>query len=909
MDQTHKRTLGSTHRRTRVRHPFHSSAIHLLVRTVDEPQPDGQQCDRTGEHVPSVQESHRGSTRTRVSFAHLHNSEEDRRPPACPQPTTTQSVHPETIVQDGIHQARLPVDPAWRLPHQRRPARRFSAHPDRQVLSQVSSVLLERSHLPVPRFAVWPVLVPIGIYEDDSPSTSLGTATGDSSVGLPRRLDRDCPIPSTVPAAHTASSGQITVTRFLDQSDQISSNSLGLHRTPRICDQQQEYDTNHPSLQVEKYPERSISPSPQPNNHLKTAFLVHQQGPDNHFCSPSRAPENPATDIHTQPSLVPRIAMDQSDTSLFHGSAGTSVVDRPAEGMEWTLVPPRSTSSRSIHRRLGDRLGHRVRQHRPVWHMDHRPTDRAHQLPRIADHCLCHQASTPSRESPSHLLRQHDHDCLCQSFWRNPVCQTHESGHGHVEAMPCHWHPCPPGVHSLALEPCRPSLSQLDSAARVEYLSSVLSALGLTVGPPPHRLLRIEPEHPASDVHDMKMGSASICDGRTFCTLDNLASPISLSAVEPTSPHTAKTTAREGSRYVDNAQLVERPLVSSPPAVVPPANPHPSSPGPSRTRLRLPRSPEEPTLKHDRVGHKLRRLEDQGFDDNANTIILNRDRNHSRRSYNRIQRSYIDWTHHHDVDPFIPNPVHIVNYLAYGATHLKWKASTCQAYCSAILDLYSDKDSIVKDSTYIEFFSALNEQNLLSFHRPTYDIAPVIQFIHNLGPNDTINAIDLTLKLCWLLAIFDDRRTSRDNGILRLVIVAPKEKRSGRRIERVVAIQPHEDPLLCPIATYLAYKSNIAFSVCVRPHPVLSQVTLQRLKIPRPSGALLPKARTLGPTLALASGASVEDILVHGSWDSSAVFDTFYRLSRQTVSNFSTMTLTSSSGYLDTQPESLANEE
>ncbi|OAD67093.1 hypothetical protein PHYBLDRAFT_174477 [Phycomyces blakesleeanus NRRL 1555(-)] len=554
---------------------------------------------------------------------------------------------------------------------------------------------------------------------------------------------------------------------------------------------EQGYDTNHPSLQVERYPERSISPSPQPDNHLETAFLVHRQGPGNHFGSPSRAPANPATDIHAQPSLVPRIAMDQSDTPLFHGSAGTSVVDRPAEGMEWTLVPPRT-----------------------------------------------------------------------------------------------------------------------------------------------------------SDVHDMEMGSASICDGRTFCTLDNLASPISLSAMEPTSPHTAETTTREGSSYVDNAQLVERPLVSSPPpAVVPPANPHPSSPGPSRTRLRRPRSPEEPTLEHDRVGHKLRRLEDQGFDDNANIIILNRDRNHSRQSYNRIQRAYIDWAHHHDVDPFIPNPVHIVNYLAYGATHLKWKASTCQAYRSAILDLYSDKDSIVKDSTYIEFFSALNEQNLLSFHRPTYDIAPVIRFIHNLGPNDTMNAIDLTRKLCWLLAIcgflrpadlerVDDHRTSRDNGILRLVIVAPKEKRSGRRIERVVAIQPHEDPLLCPVATYLAYKSNIAFSVCVRPHPVLSQVTLQRLvrdvrnydrpigseriskhiqflmeKIPRPSGALLPKARALGPTLALASGASVEDILVHGSWASSAVFDTFYRLSRQTVSNFSTMTLTSSSGYLDTQPESLANEE
>ncbi|OAD72587.1 hypothetical protein PHYBLDRAFT_169715 [Phycomyces blakesleeanus NRRL 1555(-)] len=73
------------------------------------------------------------------------------------------------------------------------------------------------------------------------------------------------------------------------------------------------------------------------------------KGPGNHFGSPSHAPANPATDIHMQPSLVLRIAMDQSDTPLFHGLAGTSVVDRPAEGMEWTLIPPRSTSSRSAY--------------------------------------------------------------------------------------------------------------------------------------------------------------------------------------------------------------------------------------------------------------------------------------------------------------------------------------------------------------------------------------------------------------------------------------------------------------------------------------------------------------------------------------------------------------------------------
>ncbi|OAD72591.1 hypothetical protein PHYBLDRAFT_146779 [Phycomyces blakesleeanus NRRL 1555(-)] len=59
------------------------------------------------------------------------------------------------------------------------------------------------------------------------------------------------------------------------------------------------------------------------------------------------------------------------------------------------------------------------------------------------------------------------------------------------------------------------------------------------------RVFRVISPVPASDVHDMEMGSTSICNGRTFCTLDNLASPISLSTVEPTSLHTAETTMRE----------------------------------------------------------------------------------------------------------------------------------------------------------------------------------------------------------------------------------------------------------------------------------------------------------------------------------------------------------------------------
>ncbi|KAI8150390.1 hypothetical protein BJV82DRAFT_501968, partial [Fennellomyces sp. T-0311] len=61
--------------------------------------------------------------------------------------------------------------------------------------------------------------------------------------------------------------------------------------------------------------------------------------------------------------------------------------------------------------------------------------------------------------------------------------------------------------------------------------------------------------------------------------------------------------------------------------------------------------------------------------------------------------------------------------------------------------------------------------------------------------------------------------------------------------------------------------------------------------IPLPVGAQRPKARALGSTKAIEAGASLDDILTYGSWLSSSVFDTFYRLSRATATDFTSLAL------------------
>ncbi|KAF9369444.1 hypothetical protein CPB97_003591, partial [Podila verticillata] len=58
-----------------------------------------------------------------------------------------------------------------------------------------------------------------------------------------------------------------------------------------------------------------------------------------------------------------------------------------------------------------------------------------------------------------------------------------------------------------------------------------------------------------------------------------------------------------------------------------------------------------------------------------------------------------------------------------------------------------------------------------------------------------------------------------------------------------------------------------------------------------PKGTKIPKARAIGSTAAIKQGASVDDVVVHGNWSSSIIFDKFYHLNAATATNFTSMVL------------------
>ncbi|PVU86641.1 hypothetical protein BB560_006630 [Smittium megazygosporum] len=204
-------------------------------------------------------------------------------------------------------------------------------------------------------------------------------------------------------------------------------------------------------------------------------------------------------------------------------------------------------------------------------------------------------------------------------------------------------------------------------------------------------------------------------------------------------------------------------------------------------------------------------LQTEGLENYAIDLILSNKRRIRRRTrYISIQQRFLDWR---------------------DLSNIK----------SAILGLTSDFKGISNDTLLKEFISAINDSSIKSFVKPTINITPVIEQLKIWGPSETLSDKDLTSKLCWLLAVtgllrasdihrIDDSETKIENGVLNLVIVAPKEKRNGQPIKRPCQISGHLNPILCPVKTYQVYKTRIVTNECLTQHVNDDSLTINSLK-------------------------------------------------------------------------------
>jgi len=261
------------------------------------------------------------------------------------------------------------------------------------------------------------------------------------------------------------------------------------------------------------------------------------------------------------------------------------------------------------------------------------------------------------------------------------------------------------------------------------------------------------------------------------------------------------------------------------------------------------------------------------------------------------------------------------------STH-NWTAATVENYKAAIMHMYDDKTPF-EDNDFHRFFRVLRQRDVKHLKELNIDLQPVITHFRDMGPNNGLTNTVLTQKLCWLLGTcgfmrpndircidLSDKKFHLDTVVCILPVLLPKETRQGRRICKCVTIKSHDDPLLCPIQAITEYLHRIRDSEIMVKHdkdntiryrPLIRDVRDLRIAVSSeriskhistisrmlslPENTRIPKARAIGPTEAIKNGARVEDIVVHGNWSSSIMFDNFYRLNAATTTNFTTLVL------------------
>jgi len=293
------------------------------------------------------------------------------------------------------------------------------------------------------------------------------------------------------------------------------------------------------------------------------------------------------------------------------------------------------------------------------------------------------------------------------------------------------------------------------------------------------------------------------------------------------------------------------------------------------------------------------------------------------RGYKGPQTQWVKHCSTHSIDPLHPSAMELLNYLAQGIETKGWKHGTVNNYRSAILNMLPDRDIFWNNSTFCDFFRHISSNAIKRFTNTPVDISPVLDHFRSMGPNADLQPGQLLPKLCWLLSVcgfmcpsdiqhVDVSHSSvLPSGELELQVVGPKEKRAGQHIIKSVFIHPHEDPLVCPVATYQCYVAQLASSTLTSvKHPFLDQtfnpliryifdvnqaassdtigrhITKMSDLIPLPPGLeKAPSGRSIGSSLAIEHGALSDEVQAQGFWVHLATYDSFYHLSRQSVTN------------------------
>ena len=272
-------------------------------------------------------------------------------------------------------------------------------------------------------------------------------------------------------------------------------------------------------------------------------------------------------------------------------------------------------------------------------------------------------------------------------------------------------------------------------------------------------------------------------------------------------------------------------------------------------------------------------------------------------------RYYCEFCKKHNLDPFAPDPVNLLNFLTYYFEIKKSEFRTLNCYRSAISSTLGPDPRtgfpVGQDPLVSRFFKGVRRlRPPKSKLFPTWSVSAVLRHLKTLGDSKSLNLSTLLKKTCFLVALVCCKRPAclhnmqKVQGYWELSMSGLRcqtlglSKTEVHNVAPPIIIEPfNEDPALCPVyhlvrldkkLDKLRGKDVVRFWLSSKkPHkPVSTQTICKWLSsIITESGAVSGTARDVrsaGSSTALQSGMDLGKILQAADWRRVSTFQRHY---------------------------------
>ncbi|OMJ21624.1 hypothetical protein AYI70_g3363 [Smittium culicis] len=885
----HEQQMGARHRESWIFNPIHDPPSN------EDPSLENQTQDGTvfNKNVnrrvicTASKESHCRNIHelSWILLQPIHDTQEDRGSKTGTGFERTEHSSREAKIQDGDIRIHMQIDSQEGLANIDRPGGCVPSYTNTQDLPKIPQVFMEWKALSVQGASIRTSLKSTSVHEDIETGTAMGEIIGDTNFSVLRRPSDNGGVETDMREKHRYGFKKIKGIGLPYKTIEFVSNPQSINPTPWNADKYSPCDSQGSTPESPGLETRSEKTDKLRKVNATSSCVIHRQGSGDVYSLVSRE-TNAATPNGAEKQLFIEykgleIDLEWNGQSFLPETPEMEIFT-DASDMAWGIV----VGSKSYY---------------GLWSQS--------------------QKSLHINENELLTVLQYHYAFVRKKVWGDYFIKLIGDFRKAMVSLPGDQYSTTSHIYTINDEPCRCPVTP-DSPDRMVNLVTNICSTRRCLWSTRCRSVCFSGERQGIKLLQLVSRHCSNRNQLPSTQLGSLEEPILIPALEYNSKCNPEGTKRttdynSGHTSMEISNLVSR----SPEAIDCTAAPSSSNDDNSRSKKRKVPAYEEQEMVINGMEDQRSFLKSQGLEDTAINLIVSNERSAKRRSrYHSTQQRFLDWhISRNQSEPISAH--HIVNYLAQEFTTKKLSVNTIKAYKSAIMSLIKNPQTIEDSTVFKSFFKALNESSVKSFVKPVIDITPVISKLSEWGDTEKLNISQLTSKTTWLLALcgflrasdihrIDDSRTSIINGTLRLVIIAPKEKRNGRPIERPCEIKSHSDPILCPVLSYKIYKTKVSSILCPRPHAnggnlivnILFRHTVDHSKplsvdsitryirmlsdlIPRPPNTPCPKARAIGATLAAAAGVPPDVIVSQAFWSNYTMFDSYYRLSRSTQSN------------------------